>query len=443
MISLFRKLMRNKRGNALMIAGAALPMIVAAAGLASDTIQWTLWKRQLQRAADSAAISGVYTRMQSDNQTTVEGSVTHDLSLNLHSWMTLHGTPTVERLSDSGNMSDQVRVTLQLQQSLPFSSMFLSTAPVIQAVATAASVPGGGTYCVIGLDRSATAVGIDIAGSTDLDMGTCSLIADSSNPTNAANNGTSSKSGGAGSTVVAASIAAAGGVNYSKNWTVDSYDPYTPAIDDPYSDLANHIPKSTDCTKTITISKSSFPMDRTTGTNKDTAGDTVCISGDLTVQGSLKLQSNVTYVINGTGGLTMNSSTSSLSCDNCTIILTDFLDPTKTGNIKITGGTLDISAPTDDGTWKGIALYQDGRATDTGKKTQNQINGNNGTSIEGVVYVPNQSLLYNGGSSTNAACLQIVVKRAEFSGNSAMKNLNDCPADGFKGGTSQRVRLVA
>jgi hypothetical protein len=24
-----------------------------------------------------------------------------------------------------------------------------------------------------------------------------------------------------------------------------------------------------------------------------------------------------------------------------------------------------------------------------------------------------------------------------------MKNLNDCPADGFKGGTSQRVRLVA
>ena len=62
MISFFRKLWHNKRGNALVIAGACLPMIVGAAGLASDTIQWTLWKRQLQRAADSAAIAGVYDR---------------------------------------------------------------------------------------------------------------------------------------------------------------------------------------------------------------------------------------------------------------------------------------------------------------------------------------------------------------------------------------------
>lgn len=440
MFGFLKKIWRDKRGNALLIAGAALPLIVGAAGLASDTIQWTLWKRQLQRAADSAALSGVYTRLQTDTQSDVESAVTHDLSLNLHTWMALHGTPTVERLADDGNSTDQVRVTLQLQQRLAFSSMFMSSPPIIQAVATAASVPGGGEYCVIGLDPSATAVGIDIAGSTYLDMGTCSLIADSKNPTNAANNGTSSKSGGAASTIIAASLAAAGGVNYSKNWNVGEYDPYSPPVADPYADLANHIPQSSDCSKTVTIT--SFPMDRTTGVNKDTAGQTVCITGGVTVQGSLKLQSGVTYVLNG-GNLVMNSTGSSLTCDGCTIILTNFSDPTKTGNIKLTGGTLDISAPTEDGTWKGIVLYQDGRATDTGKKTQNQINGNNGTSVEGVIYVPNQSLLYNGGSGTAAACLQIVVKRAEFSGNSAMKTLNDCPDFDFQGGSSRRVRLVA
>ena len=43
-----------------MIAAACLPLIVGAAGLATDTIQWTMWKRQLQRAADSAAIAGVF-----------------------------------------------------------------------------------------------------------------------------------------------------------------------------------------------------------------------------------------------------------------------------------------------------------------------------------------------------------------------------------------------
>src|SRR5215213_4947013 len=182
MVSLFRKLLRNKRGNALVIAGAALPLVVGAAGLASDTIQWTLWKRQLQRAADSAAIAGVYTRMQVDEQDAVEEGVDKDLDQNLHTWMDLKGDGAdVELIDPDGDMEDQVEVTLEIQQSLPFSSMFMSAAPIIRAVARAASVPsGGGDYCVIGLDRSAKVIGIDIAGSTNLDMGTCSLIANSS-----------------------------------------------------------------------------------------------------------------------------------------------------------------------------------------------------------------------------------------------------------------------
>ena len=64
MISFLKKLWRNKRGNALVLAGAALPLIVGSAGLASDTIQWALWKRQIQRAADSAAMAGVYAIVQ-------------------------------------------------------------------------------------------------------------------------------------------------------------------------------------------------------------------------------------------------------------------------------------------------------------------------------------------------------------------------------------------
>ena len=63
MRKLFRKLWNDERGNALIIFGASLPMIMGAVGLASDTIQWALWKRELQRAADSAAIAGVYAKV--------------------------------------------------------------------------------------------------------------------------------------------------------------------------------------------------------------------------------------------------------------------------------------------------------------------------------------------------------------------------------------------
>ena len=106
MIKIFRKLWRDKRGNALLMAGAALPILVGAAGLANDTIQWTLWKRQLQRAADSAAIAGVYDRESASGSTsTVSATVTHDLTLNNHAWMSLKtGYPDARRYpADSGD----------------------------------------------------------------------------------------------------------------------------------------------------------------------------------------------------------------------------------------------------------------------------------------------------------------------------------------------------
>ena len=80
-----RNLWNDKRGNALILAAAALPLLLGSAGLATDTIQWALWKRQLQRAADSAAIAGVYDRVAHAGGTTnVSTAVDHDLGLNQH-----------------------------------------------------------------------------------------------------------------------------------------------------------------------------------------------------------------------------------------------------------------------------------------------------------------------------------------------------------------------
>src|SRR4051812_8601718 len=97
MISFKRKLWKSKRGNVLAIAAACFPLFIGAAGLASDTIQWTLWKRQLQRAADSAAISGVYTGLKTNTDAAVSAAVTHDLDerLYLKTQMALNAAPTV------------------------------------------------------------------------------------------------------------------------------------------------------------------------------------------------------------------------------------------------------------------------------------------------------------------------------------------------------------
>jgi Flp pilus assembly protein TadG len=62
MFKQLKKLWRDRGGNALVMAGAALPLIIGSAGLATDTIQWVLWKRELQRLADSSALAGAYAK---------------------------------------------------------------------------------------------------------------------------------------------------------------------------------------------------------------------------------------------------------------------------------------------------------------------------------------------------------------------------------------------
>lgn len=443
MLNAFRKLWNDDRGNVLILAGACLPLLVGSAGIATDTIQWTLWKRQLQRAADSAALAGVYTRLNTDTQAAVDSAVATDLALNNHTGIALSsGYPQTALLADDGVKENPVRVTLRLSKSLPFSSMFMDAAPNIQASATAASVPGADEFCVFATDPSVSSTGIEITGSTKLDLGTCSLMANSKHPSQAASNGNSGDANnGLNSTVIAKSLAASGGVKYSNNWSVTDYDPNSPQIADPFANLP--VPDKTLCNKTIqNMDKNqSYPMDRTTGPQADVAGEIVCFNGGVKVQGALQLQSNVTYVVDG-GDLEMSSTGSSLRCTNCTIILTNYTNPANTGYIKLTGGTLDITAPTT-GTYKGIALYQDRNATDDKTKT-NQVNGNNGTSVTGAIYAGNRALLYNGGSETNAACLQIVTKRVAFSGNSKLKLTSECPLAGISPiGGGRRVRLVA
>ena len=142
------KLWHDKRGNAMIIAAAALPLLIGSAGLATDTIQWALWKRQLQRAADSAAIAGVYDRVAAKTTTGTAAAVEKDLGLNnsLDSTKFPLQTKTVTFPADdaANNLKNQVKVDLAVRRPLSFSSMFMASAPLIRTSATAAAVTSEG-----------------------------------------------------------------------------------------------------------------------------------------------------------------------------------------------------------------------------------------------------------------------------------------------------------
>ncbi|MFL6748508.1 MAG: pilus assembly protein TadG-related protein [Sphingomicrobium sp.] len=436
MLKAFRKLWNNDRGNMIVIAAASLPLLIGSAGLATDTIQWALWKRQLQRAADSAAIAGVYDRFaHSGASTNTATAVDHDLSLNQHTGMTLEsGYPAVTFPANAGSNKNQVRVVLAVQKSLSFSSMFLTTAPVITATAQAAGVEVSGDFCVLSLQENSK-TGIQATGNASISMD-CGMMTNSTATNAAAGQGSAS--------VTATTIAAAGGIQQSNNWTVQTYQPYSPQLDDPYASLD---PSTTDgdfdnC--------SANPPPLTVDNNTDG----LVVSGGA-CYGSLDIQSNRTltlkdgtYVIDG-GNVNIQGT---LHLTNASLLLTNKSSAANAtiGTIDMnSSGQIDATAPTT-GKWAGMAIYQDRRAVDnspTGTisaNSPNKINGNSTNKIKGVIYFPSQQITYNGTGTGTATCTQFVAKRIYWSGNSGLNNFTkNCPGSGIQAiNAPLKVRLV-
>jgi hypothetical protein len=152
-----------------------------------------------------------------------------------------------------------------------------------------------------------------------------------------------------------------------------------------------------------------------------------------------------TYYINGGDAFIQGN----LTCTGCTIVLTNKTAASPIGSFKVNASSnINITAPTTVGDpFRGIAVFQDRRATDS--SPGNKINGNSNSKITGVLYFPSQELDYNGTGTTTSVCTMFIGRRLKFSGNSTTSNkfkkISDCTAEGLPngGGTVRIIRLVA
>jgi len=430
MISFFRKLWRDKRGNALVIAAAALPLVIGSAGLASDTIEWALWKRQLQRAADSAAFAGVYAKIQSAG---VSDAVNRDLTYNSH--IGISTTTVTSNPPTSGSYtSDQyaVNVALSASKRLSFSGMFMSFTPTIRASATATIVPSG-QYCVVSLENTST-TGITATGSATVNLG-CGMITNSTSLTAAVATGSSN--------VTASPIAAVGGIPASTHWGSGTVlQPFTLAEPDPFASVPPPTFPTASCPNYRVNANTSDVFDATDARTTGLPSGTYCI-GSATLQGTVTFPANSTIILDG-GGLSIGSQ-ANVSCSGCTFVLssrTADSNPSSIGNADFNGGaTLNLTAP-DTGTYKGLIIYQDRRAQDgTNANQTSNINGNSSSFFQGGFYFPSQQVTFNGDAGMTTNCIQLVARRVSYSGNMSINN--SCPANsGSHAFDGKKVRLV-
>lgn len=403
-----RRLFRSDSGNVVAIVAASLPLIVGAAGLATDTIQWVLWKRQLQRAADSAAMAGVYAKLNGANY---QNAVNRDLNHNNHVAIATAVIPaSPPPTGPYASNQYAVRVELSVQKKLGFSSLFTDP-PMISAAATATVIPWG-EYCVISLESSAV-TGITVDGSSKLDLG-CGIITNSPSADAAVANGAA--------LVNARPIAAVGGIPLSSNWGSSQLLPYTLPQEDPFADIEPAPPSGTcadvlvEPSQTVTLAPGCYR--------------------NMVLKGNVSLQPG-TYTLNG-GGLQITSTASVDGSAGVTFVLTG-TDPSSIGRVTIDGASRTNLVAPGTGTYAGIAIYQDRRAPDWG--TGNVIAGGSTSQFQGAFYFPGQQLTFTGSSGLATQCMQIVARRAVFTGETSIAN--SCSAtSGASSFDGRAVRLV-
>lgn len=433
MISSFKRLWRDRRGNTLAIAGAALPLVLGSAGLASDTIQWTLWKRQLQRTADSAAVAGVYAiasgravgNCNNISTATYSDPVAYDVKKNGNIGTTIYcgvtNPPSVGGFTADANA---VRVVLEISKKLSFSGLFMNAAPTIRGISTATIVPSG-EYCVKSL-VNLPVTGIDATGSTVVDL-KCGMITNSTSMSAAVATGNAS--------VTATPIAAVGGIPASTNWGAGTVlEPFTLAQDDPFANVPVPTPTSP-CQDFDSVYPDNKP-NQPPVTVTPAAGEIMCFNKDITIQGDVTFGPGI-YVLDA-ASLSMTSNNAKLTCNQCTFVLTTSgTDMSKIGTVGLEGGKLTLTPPAT-GPYAGIIIYQDRRAPVSNVA---KINGNSTSSIEGAFYLPRADLTFNGTAGMNTNCMQIVTWTVKFTGNSGISNT--CPpgssAHSFVG---RKIRLV-
>jgi hypothetical protein len=385
-----------------------LPLLIGSAAFAVDTIQLAVWKRQLQRAADSSAIAGAYA-LAADTDT--HDAVHRDLDKNAFPVLTQEEEIWVgARLG----FNRTVRVRLVATRTAPFMSIFTDHASTIQADATAALVDNG-TFCMVSL-YDGTGAGIDVNGNSNVTLG-CGM---KSNCT-----GTDCVTAGGSSSITASPIAAVGGVRGDSNNFVapTTLQPYSAVQADPFAYLPD--PALSDaplgCSGTLTET-TVWHSDQTTecflssnvspsATLNIPAGKTVMIwGGDIDWKGDVN-GSGVTVVMTGTGGAA--------------------------GDLKINSqANINLSSP-GSGTYKGVLFYRDRRAANIEIK----VNGGANSNLTGALYFPSSDLTFAGNSGMNVQCLQMVGQILKFRGSAAITN--SCPASSGASAFQQTVvRLV-
>lgn len=407
---MIKRFLNDTKGATIVMFALTLPVAVGFLALGSEMGLLFYKQRELQKIVDIAAYNGAVELSDSDNpalakQTAEKDALFHgfDASTGI---LTVSAPPTIGAFQNSNSL--EVAITANYP---PLFSGIFRAEPYTIAVRAVGSFQNDGTACILALHPSA-ARAVEIAGSADVDLVGCSVMANS-----VADNAFYQGGNGDISTPcvrAVGGIAHSGGVHLTEckePW------PYSPVADDPFKNLAAPTKPST-C--------SAVPSG--SGTINVPAGR---YCGGFDLSGNYNLTGGVYYIDGGT--FKMNAG-AKVTGTNVTFYLT------KNAKLQWNGGAdINVSAPTSaSDPYKGVLVFADRNPSDTNPLA---FNGTANSALVGAIYAPGRQINMLGDFSGSNGCTQLVASTIVLSGNNSYSA--NCTGAGIGNiATAGRTRLV-
>lgn len=403
---LFR-LMRDERGAIAVMVTLLLSVLLGMLSLGVEYGSWYAARRQLQTAADAAALAAALERARGNTEATLAVAQREALRNGLakaldEGAVEVNVPPTLGSMAGNANA---VEAIVHDRRQLLFASLFLDQDPVISARAVV-SIADGGQACVLALEPQAAGA-IKGRGTADVEMKGCLLAA------NSMNNSSIDLSGNV--SVDAKSLWTAGGLSQSGSTNVKLTEPPTThaaVLADPYAGV-----------QVGTIPACTFQNEVRVNKDKELEPGVYCGGLSISGQVKVKLKPGTYYIVDG--DLTISGGTITGDYDKpedgVTFVLTTrSVQGYSIGGVHINGNaSLDLRAPSDPANpFHGLLFYQDRRAR-TGES--NKFNGSAGLNLQGAIYFPVQDVEWSGNNASGtAACIQVVARMVTFTGTSAL-----------------------
>ncbi|HEX6840160.1 MAG TPA: pilus assembly protein TadG-related protein [Stellaceae bacterium] len=464
------RLAADKSGVSAILIGLLSMVLLAFSALGTEVVYWYTVHRDLQNAADSAALSAVAAleNIGGTPDSTHSKQATAEANYTSQRYGFTGGAGgvivTVNIPPTSGAYMVQpagkppaVEVILSAPQKLALTSAIsfngnpLFAGQLTQKARAVATAAMNGNGCVVTLD--AGTVGITQNGNGSMNLAGCDLYVNADSATALDQNGNA--------TLTAANAYVVGGItDNGKAALTTSGGTYTGTapVNDPYANLAAPTFSTSPLTANGCFNDSTPTI---LGATMNTVGSVTTVTP--TSQGGTVVFCNENWpgsAANGTfqlaGGLYVFDG-GSLGCQSCTVSGSDV-------TIYLTGGTgsstnyaymsfsgngtaqLNISAP--DVTWMGnnpgtqallgIAIFGDRNdPCNTAQHTcslTSTFSGNASATINGAIYIPDQNITWNGNGGNTPTCSQLISFQATMNGNGTFTtSFSDDPSQANNG----------